>query len=281
MSFLSENFPPKYECKSMGKMISFNQKRIWLPFIKNNLGKISQREIARRLNIGKTTVNRWAEELGFKHKKHTVNENFFANLNEHSAYVLGLIYADGNIAWNPKKGYQSLTITASAKDKDHLERIRKLLFSTKPLLFSQKTNSYRLIVNNKKLCLRLMELGVAPRKTLTIGFPQFIPQEQLPHFVRGIIDGDGNVRYIERKRSPYFEITISSGSELFCQGFVKAIYNITKIPCKIRKVKGNTHILQYSCARGEKLADFIYSQSNIFLERKYLAYKKLLEVKKE
>ena len=66
-----------------------------------------------------------------------------------------------------------------------------------------------------------------------------------------------------------------------CKSFVKATHNFTKIPCNIRKLKGNTFILQYSCTRGEKLADFIYSQSNIFLERKYLAYKKFLEERKK
>ncbi|MBT4804571.1 hypothetical protein HON71_00180 [Candidatus Woesearchaeota archaeon] len=265
----------------MGKIISNNKKRNLLPFIKDNLGNLSQREIAKKLNIGKTTINRWAEELGFKHKKHTVNDKFFDTLTEESVYLLGYIYADGNISWNPKKGYQTLTITASAKDKDHLERMRKVLSSTKPLLFSQKTNSYRLIANNKNLSKRLMMLGVFPKKSLIVQFPDFLPDKYLKHFIRGIIDGDGNVRYVERKKSPYFEITIASGSEDFCKSFVKATHNFTKIPCNIRKLKGNTFILQYSCTRGEKLADFIYSQSNIFLERKYLAYKKFLEERKK
>ena len=163
MFFSHENFFPDWG-QDMGKIISSTQKENILHFIRSNFGKISQREIARKLNIGKTTVNRWLEELGLKFKKHTVNEHFFDELNENSAYLLGYIYADGNIAWNPEKGYQALTITAAAKDKDHLERIRGLLSSTKPLLFSQKTNSYRLVANNKNLCKRLMMLGVFPRK---------------------------------------------------------------------------------------------------------------------
>jgi hypothetical protein len=281
MSLINESFFPTLRDWNMGKTISTNQKRTSLPFIKNSLGKISQREIARRLNIGKTTVNRWANELGFKHKKHTVNCRFFDQFNEYSTYILGLIYADGNIAWNPSKGYQALTITAAAKDKHHLENIRKLLSSTKPLLFSEKTNSYRLIANSKKLCLKLMGLGVTPKKTLTLKFPQFIPPEQMPHFIRGIIDGDGTVRFVERSKSSYFEITISSGSEQFCNDFVIAINNLIGVSCNIRKVADNTHIMQYSCARGEKLASFVYSQSNIFLKRKYLAYKNFLEVKRK
>ena len=145
--------------------------------------------------------------------------------------------------------------------------------STKPLLYSSKTDSYRLIVNNKKICQKLMQLGVTPRKSLTAQFPNNIPPMLLNHFIRGIIDGDGHVRYLARKRSPYFEITIASGSKSFCEGLVKTIKNQIKIDASIRKVGNNTNIIQYSCSRGKKLAHYIYSDANIFLERKYLPYK--------
>ena len=250
-----------------------------LSFIKANFGKISQRQIAREIGLGSTTVNRWSREIGLVFKKHTVNETFFDKLNENSAYILGLIYSDGNIAWNTKKGYYSLTITASEKDVAHLENIRNLLTSTKPLLYAPKTKSYRLIVNNKNLCLRLMQLGVTPRKSLTIKFPE-IPQGHLKHFMRGVIDGDGNVRYVSRKRSPYFEITIASGSIDFCKGLVNAVKQSIGVNANIRKVGKNVYTVQYSCSRGEKLAEYIYHNATIFLARKYLEYKKRLEASK-
>ena len=128
---------------SMTNKISSIQKSEYLPFIRENFGILSEREIARRLKLGKTTINRWSRELGLAPIKHTVNESFFDNLTEKSAYLLGYIYADGNINYNIDKGYYALTITASAKDKDHLENLRTLLSSTKSLLFSPKTNSYR------------------------------------------------------------------------------------------------------------------------------------------
>ncbi len=256
----------------MANKIPTVQKSEYLPYIRTNFGRFSQREIARRLQIGKTTVNRWSKELGLEHKKHTVNENFFDELNENSSYLLGYICADGNIAWDAKKGYYSTTITASEKDKDHLEKLRCLLSSTKPLLYSPKTKSYRLIVNSKNLCKKLMEYGLTPRKSLTLQFPS-IPPNQLNHFLRGVIDGDGNVRYVERKRSPYFEITIASGSMDFCKELIKAIKEYTGINANVRKAAKNVYIIQYSCSRGENLAEFVYSDAKIFLERKFLPYK--------
>lgn len=257
---------------SMTNKISNIQKSEHLPFIRENFGILSEREIARRLGVGKTAINRWSRELGLVPVKHTVNESFFDGLNEESAYLLGYIYADGNINYNPDKGYYALTITASAKDKTHLENLRVLLSSTKPLLFSVKTKSYRLIANSKKLCQKLIGLGVIPRKSLTVRFPS-LPNNLLRHFVRGVIDGDGNVRYVNRKRSPYFEITIASGSKAFCEGLASTIKENAGIPANARKINENLYIIQYSCSRGEKLAEFIYSDAIIFLERKYLPYK--------
>lgn len=272
MPLFSEILLSKFNYNTMANKILTTQKRAHLPYIKENFGRLSQREIARRLAIGKTTINRWSRELGLFHQKHAVNENFFDKLNEESSYFLGYLFADGNNSYDAKKGHYSITITASEKDKEHMEKLRELISSTKPLIYSTKTKSYRLIFNSKILCKKLIEYGMTPRKSLTLKFPK-IPKNQLRHFIRGIIDGDGNVRYVNRKRSPYFEITIASGSKKFCEGIVKSIKESAGIDANIRKIGKNTYLIQYSCFRGEKLAKYIYSNANISLERKYLPYK--------
>lgn len=274
---------PEYLCDKnvdmdMGAIIHQVGKKSMMPFIKSNLGRLSQREIAKQLGVGKTTINRWSEELGYKHLKHSVNEDFFDGWNEYSSYILGYIFADGNISWNPSRGYQSLTITSSERDKEHLDSIRDLISSTKPLLYSDKTKSYRLIANGKKLCKTIMKLGVVPRKSLIVKFPE-IPEKHVRHFIRGVIDGDGTVRYVEREKSPYFEIQISSGSYDFIDMMVKTIKKETGIDSRIRKVGKNTFLTQYSCTRGMKLAGWIYRDCNLFMERKLNNYKKALEAK--
>jgi hypothetical protein len=237
-------------------------------YIRENFNTLSQREMARRLDIGKTTVNSWSSEIGLKFKKHTVNENFFKDWSEEMAYILGLIFTDGNIAWDEEKSRRSLTITASEKDKENLERIRNLMNSTKPLLYSKKTKSYRLIVVNKKICLDLMNMGVIPRKSLTLEFPK-IPKKVLRHFIRGAIDGDGTVYYLQRKRSPYFKISFCSGSEKFIKSLVNKIELSTGIKTNIRNREGKLFLTDYTCKRGIKLANWIYKDSNIHLERKH------------
>ena len=259
----------------MGAVIPIAKKRKMLDFVKKNINKLSQREMARRLGIGKTTVNRWCvEKFNFHPTKHSLNHHYFDRLDNVSTYILGFIFADGNVSWNPKKSYRALTITASAKDKNHLERIRRLMEITKPLTYSKSTNSYRLIANSKYLCKKLMSLGVVPKKTLKVKFPDYIPNKQLKHFIRGVIDGDGNVRYVDRKRSPYFEITVASGSKDFLVGMRNKILDELKISATPRNINGNTFVLQYTCKRAKKLGRWIYSDANIYLRRKFLEYRK-------
>ena len=276
---------PIYKCDNnskinMGARIPSHKKQAMIPFINRNLGKMSQREIARRLSVGKTSINRWSGELGFRFIKPTVNENYFDILNEEVAYILGYIFADGNISWNPKKGYQALTITASEKDYPHLEMVRKKLSSTKQLIYSNKTNSYRLIINNKRICSKLMKLGVIPKKSLIVKFPA-ISKKYVRHFIRGVVDGDGTVRYVKRKRSPYFEILISSGSKEFIMKLAESINESIGVSAKLRMVGRNTFLLQYSCTRGMKLAQWLYKDedSNLFLHRKFNNYKIALRAK--
>lgn len=249
-------------------------------YIKKYFGQMSQREIARRLNIGKTTINNWSSKLGLHFKKHTSNEKFFQSWTPEMAYILGYISADGNVTWNEIKGYYSLTITAAEKDKEHLEKIRKRFNSTKPLLYGKSTKSYRLIINSKQICLDLMEFGILPRKSLILKFPN-LPEEYLVDYIRGYIDGDGSLKFYKRPRSPYFELSICSGSREFIEALENKIFSKLSINSKISKTKNTCFLLRYSCKRGLALAEWIYKGADLFLIRKYNNYQEALSFRKE
>jgi hypothetical protein len=255
----------------VGELITPEKKKALKPILQANFGKISQREVARRLGLGKTTVNGWNAEMGLRHEKISCNELFFDSWTEDSGYVLGYIYADGNTQNNPGRSRWALTITASEKDVDHLDRVRQLLQVTKPLLYSAKTRSCRMIISNRALVEKLIGIGVNPRKSLVVEFPR-IPNVYLRHFIRGVVDGDGSVSYFNRKRSPYFEIRIFSGSRRFLVGASQAIETVTTISANVQHSHGNTYVIRYSSSRGERLGAWLYDDAHIFLERKHQAY---------
>jgi len=259
------------DCNEMARTIAPERKLESLPELRRNFGRVSQRETARLLGLGHTTVNRWYGEMGLKYHKFTCDESFFDTWTEESAYVLGYTFTDGNVQCNPTKSRWGLTITASEKDSAHLERIRQLLKITKPLLYASKTRSYRMIIANRPLAEKLVRLGVVPHKSLIVEFPQ-VPQRYIKHFMRGVIDGDGSVFFFDRPRSPYFSIRIYSGSRKFLIGARKAIMDETGINAKVREVHKNAYVLDYSCSRAERLGRWLYDDSHIFLERKHEQY---------
>ena len=122
-----------------------------------------------------------------------INKAFFKIWTPTMAYVLGFIYADGNIIYTKRcTWFWSLQIT----DQDILEEIKKALdsshiISKKKKIYNQK-QTYRLQVGSKEMCEDLIRLGVTERKSKTILLPE-IPKKYFPDFLRGYFDGDGGV----------------------------------------------------------------------------------------
>src|SRR3989344_938626 len=122
-----------------------------------------------------------------------INKNFFKKWTPTMAYVLGFIYADGNIIYTKRHTwFWSLQIT----DKDILEEIKKTLDSSHVISKKKKIDnqkqSYRLQIGSKEMCEDLIRLGVTERKSKTILLPE-IPKKYFPDFLRGYFDGDGGV----------------------------------------------------------------------------------------
>lgn len=48
-----------------------------------------------------------------------------------------------------------------------------------------------LTLASKYMCNTVEKWGLTQAKTFTINFPDFLPEELIPHFIRGYFDGDG------------------------------------------------------------------------------------------
>ncbi len=109
------------------------------------------------------------------------------------AYVLGFIFADGNIIYTKRRTwFLSIEVT----DLEIVKKIKFKIKSSHKISKKKATEShkalYRLQIGSKEICNDLILLGLTPKKSLTICVPQ-IPQEYFLDFVRGYFDGDGGV----------------------------------------------------------------------------------------
>lgn len=165
--------------------------------------------------------------------KYAVNEKFFEGWSPEMAYVLGYIYADGSLVYDPTSRGSYVGITST--DPDILFAIREVLESQhkirKELLKGDRKIRFSLRIGNAALYKSLTQHGLYQNKSLTISFPE-VPQEFLPDFIRGYFDGDGCV-YLEKARGKTQPLIVkklstifTSGSKIFLEGLANRIENL-------------------------------------------------------
>lgn len=115
------------------------------------------------------------------------NESFFDRLTPDAAYVIGFIIADGHIEGDRSR------IGISQKDPEPLLRIARAI-DFEGGLHLQKGNMYALRLASKHATKILIEKYGLPRggiKSYVVRIPSNIPDELMPHLIRGFFDGDG------------------------------------------------------------------------------------------
>lgn len=105
-------------------------------------------------------------------------------------YVIGYIATDGYLSSDKRH------INITSKDRDHLYKIKAALYlqntiGRKSSGFSEK-NFSQLQFGDVKFYRFLEGLGLTSKKSLTLG-PLSINNNFFKDFLRGVIDGDGNI----------------------------------------------------------------------------------------
>jgi len=217
--------------------------------------------------------------MGIKYK---VNENFFKTWSRNSSYVLGFIYADGHLEDASYLRGKYLRFTST--DRSLIEKIKKSLNSDHTIVVIAGSGNrkaiYRLRIGSHKIYNDLENIGLHPRKSLDIKFP-YVPYSFLSDFVRGYFDGDGCIAFEKVKNRPYnrLKVIFTSGSKDFLESLSKKL----KQRCigKIGRVYDShqSYQLIYNSVVAAKLLEFMYSKvwerRLLYLDRKYLKYKKL------
>jgi len=101
-----------------------------------------------------------------------------------------LVATDGCLSRNGR------VVNITSADKHYLTRLRDAMqlscvVSAKPS--GSGATAYQLQIGSKDLHGQLVDIGLTPRKSLTIG-PLKVPERGFTDFFRGVIDGDGNIR---------------------------------------------------------------------------------------
>jgi len=252
--------------------------------IKDYLSGLSAKKVAIKHNIHESTVFKYLKESNIKSRSNKVNnkkficdEYYFQNVDtQEKAYWLGFIYADG---YQTKNNYFGLSL--SVLDKSHLEKFNLAIRSTYSIKEYRVVSGYkpgapycRLTFKSELFCKFLTEHGAMQNKTLILKFPETIPENLYSHFIRGYFDGDGSwTKDSKTKIGRQFKLC---GTE----DFLNSICDILNIPKKLYK-KANSF---YISKAGEKVLDimnFLYSDSEIHLDRKYIIYQQIIQSRQQ
>jgi predicted DNA-binding protein YlxM (UPF0122 family) len=160
-----------------------------------------------------------------------INENFFSSWSNEMAYVLGVIFTDGNINPGSKREPSQKTTTRSPrliiakKEPELLNKVSKLMNCDMKLRHRNKRGIagalYVFDICREKIYDDLINFGLSPQKSKTIEFPN-IPQEFVRHFIRGCWDGDGSIFFHQNK----LEASYISGSKKFIERLVQKLYKV-------------------------------------------------------
>lgn len=222
-----------------------------------------------------------------------VKENAFNEIaSEEQAYWLGFMYADGFIS----KNKPTIGLGVSIKDYNHLQKFNDFLeyeggmniatshqFNSKEK-FSKNGDLLQMVtthITNKILWKDLYDKGCVPNKSLILTFPPetlFKNTTLIRHFIRGYFDGDGTLGvYKHSKTNSNLEESLSFvGTFNFLKQLQKYIGNgfLMKKPNCSEQV----YRLSYSTKKAFNVADYLYNNATIYLERKYEIYKTMCRI---
>ena len=249
-------------------------------------GNYSGNQLTNYFPISQVAINNLLRRNGYDAKsaselkrKYPIQEDFFDKIDtEEKAYILGLLYADG---YN-NTDRNSVNLGLKESDKEILDKITNLIQPTKPLQyvdtsasrknigFENSQNEYRLVIANKHISERLVELGCGKAKTHNLIFPteEQVPSHLIRHFVRGYFDGDGSVSGDKQKQF-CFVGTIDFLLPLQ-QILVKELnFSKTKLDRRHKDIDNNIRSLRY-CGVNQCITfrDWLYKDATIYLERK-------------
>jgi hypothetical protein len=188
------------------------------------------------------------------------------------AYAVGIITTDGNLSPNNR------SINVTSKDLEMINNIKECLgisnkIGRKGNGSSEIKRYYVIQFGDVNFYEFLNSIGLTKNKSKTIGELK-IPDEFFIDFLRGCLDGDGNIDVYKHKESniPQLKLRFCSASIIFLKWIKQKVKILFKIEGgSIHSNKLYTmHILSYGKTDAGKILKFMYYRNvQRFLNRKY------------
>ena len=207
---------------------------------------IGQNRIMSILKIKQVKLRPFGSHKGYYEK---INHDYFKVIDdEHKAYWLGFLYADG------------YNIEELKKDCESIYDIKYKEVNLNGKIFPCN----RLTLYSKEISQDLKKLGCMQKKSLIIKFPteEQVPNSLIHHFMRGYFDGNGCIS------GNNFML---NSTKDFLDEYIKRLRNNTDISkAGYFSVDGQGHRWSHASKRDlNKIFDYLYKDATIYLHRKH------------
>lgn len=190
----------------------------------------------------------------------SVNNNFFSEPSELSAYWAGFIAADGCVMGN------RLQIGINKKDLGHIERFLSDLDCTAKISHC-KDGTVRINVTSKQIVADLKKhYSVTERKSLTLAPPNITEPELVKAFIAGYWDGDGCTRYGAQSKTGNYKYIIleAVGTEATLNWIAENLPHAARV-----RSRGTWYSMQYTGRKAFEVYHYLKDDSLPLLPRKW------------
>ena len=194
------------------------------------------------------------------------------------AYVIGIIATDGNLSSDGRH------INITSKDHEMIIRIKKLLklkskVGRKARGGSKEKRYFYLQFGDVCFYDFLVSIGLTPAKSKTLNKIS-VPSQYFPDFLRGCIDGDGNIGGFIHPESNLVQsrVRLASASSKFLNWILTTIHTEMKIPGGwIYQSKKKMSTLSFGKNDTRKILKLMYYKKSLpALKRKRLVAEKIM-----
>lgn len=193
--------------------------------------------------------------------KYSQNDHYFDAIDhQDKAYWLGFLFADG---YNNETSH---TATLTLCDENEVKYLKEDIGCDRPV-YAQNDRVYTIKLRSKHLSATLASHGCVQAKSLILTFPTTVPDDLIPHFIRGYFDGDGCIH--NRKNSDNYVVHII-GTEHFVKEMQKAIPGKSFIHQRSKKSVWFLGI--YRKKDVVAFGDWLYNDANRYMKRKKVKF---------
>jgi len=227
-------------------------------YFKGYLGRSTIRNILKNNNIQCRNRGAWHKDI--------FNEEYFTLINhQNKAYYIGLLLADGSISLREHSD-PTIRIELNKRDKYIIEEFKSDLKSSN-IIADTKKDCVSFRVTSQKMVNDLSQYYIIPQKTKTTQLPS-LPEEYMPHLIRGLFDGDGWVSsgLTKSKKTPFG----FCGSEMLVTQFRDYLVNkINLSAVKVGIYKDKIPQIIFNSKHDiSAFYNYIYQDAEVYMSRK-------------